>query len=204
MALMPLLPANTASANSNSRPDTRRVPGVQPALQGSHLSEPVTATARKQVHVLVATPYGEYGQGGIDRLADAITSAIALRSDLDIRIARLSTRGSGSLLFSPFVLSGALARLCVASWFGGVSVVHINVASKGSVYRKALLAAVARKLGIPYVVHLHNGAFDRFWQSAGPRLDRIIAGLLRNSAAIIVLGGYWSELIDRRLPGTGA
>ena len=153
-------------------PDTRRVPGVQPALQGSHLSEPVTATARKQVQCLLQRPTGNTDRGGIDRLADAITSAIALRSDLDIRIARLSTRGSGSLLFSPFVLSGALARLCVASWFGGVSVVHINVASKGSVYRKALLAAVARKLGIPYVVHLHNGAFDRFWQSAGPRLDR--------------------------------
>ena len=79
--------------------------------------------------------------------------------------------------------------------------VHINVASKGSVYRKALLAAVARQLGVPYVVHLHSGAFDKFWQSAGPRLDGLIAGFLRNSAAIIVLGRYWSELINRRLPG---
>jgi glycosyltransferase involved in cell wall biosynthesis len=183
--------------------DTRRAPGLQPAVQGSRPSGPVTVTARKQVHVLVATPYGEYGQGGIDRLADAITSAIALRSDLNVRITRLSTRGSGSLLFSPFVFSRAVVRLCVASWLGRVSVVHINVASKGSVYRKALLAAVARQLGVPYVVHLHNGAFDRFWQSAGPQLDRVIAGFLQNSAAIIVLGRYWRELIDRRLPGTG-
>jgi glycosyltransferase involved in cell wall biosynthesis len=89
----------------------------------------------------------------------------------------------------------------VASWLGRVSVVHINAASKGSLYRKAMLAAVARQLGVPYVVHLHSGAFDRFWQSAGPQLNRIIASFLRNSAAIIVLGQYWSEFISRRLPG---
>jgi glycosyltransferase involved in cell wall biosynthesis len=32
-------------------------------------------------------------------------------------------------------------------------------------------------------------------------LDRVIAGFLRNSAAIIVLGRYWGEFISRRLPG---
>jgi glycosyltransferase involved in cell wall biosynthesis len=201
MTQMPLLPASTVSANLIPCADTRRGPGLQPAAQGSRLSEPVIVAAPKPIHVLVATPYGECGQGGIDRLADAITSAIALRNDLNVQITRLSTRGSGSLLLSPIVLSWALARLCVASWFGRVTVVHINVASKGSVYRKALLAAVTRQLGVPYVVHLHSGAFDQFWQSAGPQLGRVIAGLLRNSAAIIVLGRYWSELIDRRLPG---
>ncbi len=171
------------------------------AAQGSRRNAPVMVAAPKPLHVIVATPCGECGPGGIDRLADAITSGLALRKDLNVQITRLRTRGSGSLLFCPFVLSWGLARLCAASWLGRASVVHINVASKGSVYRKALVAAVARLLGVPYVVHLHSGAFDEFWQSAGPRLDALIARLLRNSAAIVVLGRYWSELINSRLPG---
>jgi glycosyltransferase involved in cell wall biosynthesis len=175
--------------------------GLRPAAQDWRLSGPATVADTKPIHVFLATPCSEGGPGGIDRLADAITSALALRNDLNVQITRLSTRGSGSLLLCPFVLSWGLARLCAASWRGRANVVHINVASKGSVYRKALLAAVARQLGVPYVVHLHSGAFDKFWQSAGPRLDGLIASFLRNSAAIIVLGRYWSELINRRLPG---
>lgn len=194
MGPIPLLPASHRWA------DLCRGPEVRPAAQDHHLTEPAPAVP-KLVQVVLATPYGTRGEGGIDRLADAIASAIALRRDLNVRITRLRTRGSGRLLFCPFVFSWGLARLCAASWLGRASVVHINVASKGSVYRKALLAAVARQLGIPYVVHLHSGAFDKFWQSAGPRLDRLIAGFLQNSATIIVLGRQWSELISRRLPG---
>jgi glycosyltransferase involved in cell wall biosynthesis len=201
MTQTPLLPASTTSANLIGCADTHRGPGLRSAAQGLCLSDPGLVAGAKPIHVLVATPYGECGQGGIDRLADAITSGIAQRNDLNVRITRLNTRGSGSLLFSPVILSRALARLCMAAWLGRASVLHINVASKGSVYRKALLAAVARQLGVPYVVHLHSGAFDRFWQSAGPQLAGIIAGFLRNSASIIVLGRYWSELIDRHLPG---
>ncbi|MBR1132230.1 glycosyltransferase family 4 protein [Bradyrhizobium iriomotense] len=199
MTVMPPLSASATSAKLTRRVEVRRG-GVPPATGESRPSASVLA-APSPIHVFVATPFGERGEGGIDRLADEITSAIARRNDLNVRIARLTTRGRGSLLFSPFVLSWAAARLCVASWLGRVSVLHINAASYGSLYRKALLAAVARLLGVPYVVHLHSGAFDQFWQSAGPWLDRVIAGFLRNSAAIIVLGRYWSELIDRRLPG---
>jgi glycosyltransferase involved in cell wall biosynthesis len=200
MNQMPLLPASPASAN-HRRFETRRGPGLRPATQDEHLSEREPVEIPKPIQVLLATPYGNGGPGGIDRLADAITSAIAPRGDLNVQIRRLSTRGSGRLLFSPIYFSWGVARLCAASWLGRADVVHINVASKGSVYRKALLAAAARRLGVPYVVHLHSGAFDKFWQSAGPRLDRLISSFLRNSAAIVVLGRYWSEFINRRLPG---
>lgn len=202
MTEMPLLPARTTSAKSRYA-DVPTGPGLRTAAQDRQLSRSALIGASRPLDVFLATPYGNCGQGGIDRLADAITSAIAPRKDLNIRITRLRTRGSGSVLFSPAFLLWGLARLWVASWFHRVDLVHINVASNGSVYRKALLAALVRRMGIPYVVHLHSGAFDKFWQSATPILDRVIANLLRNSSAVIVLGRYWSELIERRLPDVG-
>lgn len=191
MTEVPFLRASTTSAK----------PEWVGAATGAAPHSASPNAALKPLNVILATPYGEGGQGGIDRLADAITSAIAPRKDLNVRIRRLRTRGGGSLLFCPAIFLWGLATLCVASWLRRADVVHINVASNGSVYRKALLAALVRRLGIPYVVHLHSGAFDRFWQTAGPQLNRVIAALLRNSAAVIVLGRYWSELIERNLPG---
>lgn len=152
------------------------------------------------LRLIVATPFGEHGRGGIDRLTDFIIDTIDQRGDLDVKAVRLVTRGQKSMFWALLVFARALVQFCAAARRREVDLLHIHLAWRGSVYRKLIIAAIARHFGIPYVVHLHAGQFDRFWAAAGKRLRRSISRLFVDSAAIIVLGDYGARVILDRLP----
>jgi glycosyltransferase involved in cell wall biosynthesis len=149
---------------------------------------------------MVATPFGPQGQGGIDRLTDAIVETMDKRSDQSVQVARLVTRGKRSIYLSPIVFARALVRFWGAATRGQVDLLHIQLSWRGSVYRKLVLAAAARYWAIPYVVHLHAGQFDGFWAGCGSFLRRKIDLLLVNSVTVIVLGNRGRLLVAGRLP----
>lgn len=157
---------------------------------------PRTPTLR----VLIATPFGARRPGGIDRLTDLIVDTIERQAADRIQVSRLVTRGTGSLLWAPFVFCRALMQFWTIKRRGEVDLLHINVAADGSAIRKAVLARVARSLGVPYVVHLHGSRFHQFWPSTGPRVRKMVNQLFADSAAIIVLGKYWSQLVKSYVP----
>jgi glycosyltransferase involved in cell wall biosynthesis len=156
--------------------------------------------ANKVLRVMVATPLGPQGQGGIDRLTDAIMETMDKRADQSVQVARLVTRGKRSIYLSPIVFARALVRFWGAATRGQVDLLHIQLSWRGSTYRKLVLAAAARYLAIPYVVHLHSGQFDGFWAGCGSFLRRNIDRLFVNSVVVIVLGDCWGRLVAGRLP----
>ncbi|MCK1636933.1 glycosyltransferase family 4 protein [Bradyrhizobium sp. 157] len=157
-------------------------------------------TPQNTLRLLVATPLGPHGRGGIDRLTDLIIDAIEQRGDLGVKAVRLVTRGQKNICWALVVFAQALVQFGVAASRGKVDLIHIHLAWRGSAYRKLIIAAIARRLGIPYVVHLHAGQFDRFWAASGKYLRRGINRLFVDSAAIIVLGDYGARVILDRLP----
>jgi glycosyltransferase involved in cell wall biosynthesis len=158
-------------------------------------------TKEKVLRVFLATPFGSNGRGGIDRLTDLMVAGLEERKELGIDPRRLVTRGQGNLFLASFVFARALAQFWLSARRGEVDLLHINLASSGSAYRKLILAAMARRLGIPYVIHLHSGRFDQFWRTAGPRLAQAIDEAFANASAIIVLGQYWASIVGERVPG---
>ena len=154
----------------------------------------------KVLRVFIATPFGAHGRGGIDRLTDLMVAGIHEQVGLAIKPVRLVTRGQRNLFHASFVFARALMQFWIAAKRGQVDLVHINLASRGSTYRKMIVAALARRLGIPYVVHVHSGRFDQFWQAATPRLASAIDRLFANSSAVIVLGEYWAGVVSDRVP----
>jgi len=162
----------------------------------------VMRQTERTLRVFLATPLGVHGQGGIDRLTDLIIANIDENTELGIDPVRLVTRGQRSLVQASFIFARALARLWLAAKRGEVDVVHIHLASSGSAYRKMILAALARQLRIPYVVHLHSGRFDKFWWGAKPTVAKAIDRLFENSSAIVVLGEYWARVVSDRVPAS--
>ena len=154
----------------------------------------------KILRVLLATPFGSHGRGGIDRLTDLMVAGVHERVGLGIDPVRLVTRGQRGLFQASFVFARAMVQFWLAARRGQVDLIHINLASRGSAYRKMILAAFARRLGVPYVVHLHSGRFDQFWRAARPRLAAAIDRLFANSSAVVVLGEYWANLVSERVP----
>jgi glycosyltransferase involved in cell wall biosynthesis len=150
--------------------------------------------------VFLATPFGINGRGGIDRLTDLMVASLNQRKEFGIHPVRLVTRGDGSLFEASFVFARALVQFFLAAKRGQIDLVHINLASSGSTYRKLMLAALARRLGIPYVIHLHSGRFDQFWRTVGPRRAAAIDKCFGRAGAVIVLGEFWADVVGERVP----
>lgn len=153
----------------------------------------------KMLNVLVATPSGRDGQGGIDRIMAALGDEFDRQGTTNVHVEFAASRGKGHIALSPFYLAAFMARMTALRLTGKVDVVHINLSSRGSTYRKMQIAWLARLLGIPYVLHLHGGSYDEFWEADG-FMSRRIRSLFTGAARILVLGRAWRDFVALRAP----
>ncbi|MGQ0486738.1 MAG: glycosyltransferase family 4 protein [Hyphomicrobiales bacterium] len=158
------------------------------------------SAGREPVRVLVATPLGRGGQGGIDRLMDAVADHIAGRIDPALEVQFAPTRGQRSLVHAQPVFASFLLRLARLRVLGRVDLVHINLSSKGSTVRKLIVAGLARSLGVATVIHLHGGSYRQYWSSVGQLFNWAIARMFRKADRIIVLGNVWRDFVAGRVP----
>lgn len=155
---------------------------------------------QKSLNVLVATPSGGTGQGGIDRVMATLRDGLEQQDPGRLAATFAATRGPGHVALSPLYLMGFLARMLGERFMGRADVVHINLASNGSTYRKLQIARLARLLGIPYVLHLHGGDYPNFWKGDDSALSRKILEMFRGAQRVIVLGRTWRRFVISRAP----
>lgn len=156
---------------------------------------------QKTMHVLVATPGTD--QGGIDRVMASLRGQLERDATPDFEVNFAATRGPRHIALSPFYLSAFLARTAVLRAAGKLDVVHINLASIGSTYRKLIIAGWCRALGIPYVIHLHGADYREYWEEqVSPWLARRIHSMFAHAARIVVLGRVWADFVANQAPET--
>jgi glycosyltransferase involved in cell wall biosynthesis len=146
------------------------------------------------LRVLVASPLGRGGRGGIDRVMDNLVTAVE-SGGAPLKVQVLPTRGMGrSALMMP-LMTWFLIRMVLGRVTRTIDLVHINVAYGGSVTRKALLAAVCGWLGLPYVLHVHGSKFHETWSNGGPGMRGRMRGLVVGAARVVVLGSIWRDFV---------
>ena len=150
--------------------------------------------------VLVLTPLGQGGQGGIDRLMDEVRHGLQNRPRLDLDVRFVTTRGQGHIAGSALLMLKVGIRMAGRLFGRGPDVQHVNLSSKGSALRKIALSGFARLLGIPYVIHLHGSGFREYWTHAPPFLSRLIGTMFARADRILVLGRVWRDLIVQHVP----
>jgi glycosyltransferase involved in cell wall biosynthesis len=154
----------------------------------------------RKVHVLVATPSGVSGQGGIDRIMGALKQEFERQKIADIDVRFLASRGAGHVGLSIFYMFDFCLQMLAARLAKRVDVVHINLSVSGSTYRKMVIAACARLLSIPYVLHLHGAQYETFWKDDHGFMSRRIEALFERADRVIVLGGLWRDFVASRAP----
>ncbi len=142
---------------------------------------------------LIAAPQGQAG-GGMGRVTAYLMQEQAGRADL-APLEALDSRGEGAAVLSALAVARAAARIAGLALRGRVSVLHVNVAERGSVARKGVLLAVARLCGVPVVLHLHAAEIVTFHASL-PGLARALVGWMFRSAQLcVVLGEPWRRWV---------
>jgi glycosyltransferase involved in cell wall biosynthesis len=160
--------------------------------------------AGRAVRVMVVTPLGEGGKGGIDRIMDEIRHRLEKSPRPDLSVSFQVTRGQGHIALSPLLVAGLLLRLAGRPFGFGPDVQHINLSSHGSTLRKIAVARTARLFGIPYIIHLHGSEFRSYWQGASPGLSGLIRDMFKHASGILVLGRVWHDFILERVPEAGS
>jgi glycosyltransferase involved in cell wall biosynthesis len=139
--------------------------------------------------VFLACPYGQVG-GGMGSIMQYLAS---LGTDPSGRfdLKRLESRGGGPLWLSPLFLAGAVGRILAEAARGRLAVVHLNLAERGSVYRKATLLFAARLVGARVLLHLHAAQIVGL-HATMPRPGRwLLRRMFRSADRVVVLGDLW-------------
>jgi glycosyltransferase involved in cell wall biosynthesis len=111
------------------------------------------------------------------------------------RLLRLESRGGGRLIFSPFFLAAAVCRIVAEAAAGRLAVVHLNLAERGSVYRKATLLFAAKFVGARVLLHLHAAQIVAEHE-AMPRAGRfLLRCMFRSADRVVVLGELWRRWV---------
>ena len=154
----------------------------------------------RQTRVLVITPLGEGGRGGIDRMMDEIRPYARSPDFRDLSVTFWATRGSGRGLRAVATYLFVLVRLILVCIFRKPDVVHINLSSGGSVIRKVGICAICRLFKARYLVHLHGSRFRQYWNASGPIVGRLIAFIFTSADRVFVLGSVWHAFVAAKLP----
>ena len=96
----------------------------------------MSPSADRELRVLVVTPLGEGGAGGIDRVVDQLRTQALTRPGLHVDFT--VSRGN-NILASLYNLPLSALRIATGALTRRLDVVHLNVASNSSTYRKLLL-----------------------------------------------------------------
>ncbi len=152
------------------------------------------------MHVLVVTPFGKHGRGGVDRMTDIIRRDARENPDTRFRLHFVASRGPGSIWLSPFYLVRAAFVLLGLRAIGRLDLVHINIVQRGSTLRKLILVYLARLVRTPYVLHLHGSLYRQYWESVPPWLSARIRSAFEHAANVIVLGAVWRALLATKAP----
>ncbi len=150
-------------------------------------------TANLRRTVFLACPYGQVG-GGMGSIMAYLAS---LKHDPSGRfdLKPLESRGGGRIAASPFYLMAAIGRILREATAGRLAVVHLNLAERGSVYRKAALLAATKLAGGRVLLHLHAAQIVQFHASMNPAGKLLLRAMFRSADHCVVLGDVWRRWV---------
>lgn len=145
--------------------------------------------------VFLACPYGQIG-GGMGSIMAYLAS---LKEDPSGRfdLKPLESRGGGHIALSPWYLAKAVGRILAEAARGRLAVVHLNLAERGSVYRKAVLLAATKLVGGRVLLHLHAAQIMQFHAAMGPGGQAMLRWMFRSADHVVVLGEVWRRWVWR-------
>jgi glycosyltransferase involved in cell wall biosynthesis len=145
------------------------------------------AAERTGRFIYLAAPWSPAG-GGMYKVADYLLQAQAANTPGHAAQLRpLDTRGPGSALASFPMLLLSLWKLLRGRMAGNLAGVHVNMAERLSLFRKASVVVACRALGIPVVIHLH-AQMQRFYRSLPAPLRALVRWVFSLANTVVVIG----------------
>ncbi|MCK6449708.1 MAG: glycosyltransferase family 4 protein [Alphaproteobacteria bacterium] len=150
------------------------------------------------MRVLMATPGGRRGKGGMTSLVNYLVDALPARLP-GVGVDVVDTYGPGRFWLMPLYFAGGVVQVIAARLGGQVDLLHIHMAHYGSAVRKLLLALVATLLGVRTVMHMHGSDFHVYYRALPRWYRRALVAVLRRCERVVVIGEFWRGFVVEEL-----
>lgn len=136
--------------------------------------------------------------GGMWTVAKSYINNVSFRKKYNLKYIATSTKGTlvKKILFMLFGILNVYFTLT----FRKFDLVHIHMAEKKSVFRKAIVAIIAKHRGCKVVFHMHAGIFVEWYNSQNLHMQKYIQKALCLADGIVVLGNSWKEKLEPIVP----
>jgi len=145
------------------------------------------------IHVIHVGPAPE-ARGGI---ATVISQIVARqRTDPELDVGFIPTMRSGSKVLKAAVFLRAIAVLFVRCLHAPRPILHVHVSMGPSLVRKGFLVQMARRLGVPSILHVNASALDVWYREGSPRRRRWIRRQFQRAKCVIAVSEFWREFLS--------
>lgn len=133
-------------------------------------------------------------QGGVASVAKGyVKSGLGEIFDLSY----IGTACDGSSLKKALTFMGALARF--RRELPSADIVHIHASMRGSFERKFRIASMAKKNGVPIIIHEHDGEFAALFEGADEAYRSKVREFFAWADRVIVLSEEWRDYFVRNV-----
>lgn len=144
-------------------------------------------SAPRERFIYIACPWAPVG-GGMYKVADYLIQSQATGAPAGAaRLRPLDTRGTAGAVLSLGKLATALARIAWGRFDGGLAGVHVNMGERMSLFRKGVIVAACRAMGVPVVLHLH-AQMETFYRSLPAVPQRLAQAVFLMASGVVVIG----------------
>jgi glycosyltransferase involved in cell wall biosynthesis len=113
----------------------------------------------------------------------------------------VATHRSGSNWRKLFVALTGWMRILVRLHTMDAPLVHVQLSSRASFWRKAVVCLLARLARRPYLLHVHGSEFADFYQECSPARRRIVRAVLARATLVLALSEAWRATLQQISPG---
>lgn len=164
------------------------------------MSEPLAGPAaapgaRPLVWIVGPAPWSRGGVAAVTR--QYLASPLAAR----YRLVAIATHAAGSAPARALWAVHGLARVLFGLLRERPALVHVQVASRGSFWRKLAVVALCRAAGVPAVVHVHGGGFDAFVAASPAPVRAAAAWMIETAPAAVTLSAARLAALRPLFPG---
>jgi glycosyltransferase involved in cell wall biosynthesis len=152
----------------------------------------------KETRVAIVIPERLSGRGGIVRGMTYLTRHFDAHIP-DVKISIHRSRYSDQTVLKHLSAPFALAAFAAECLLRRVDVVHINIAPRGSTWRKMLYQAVALALGKRTVLHLHGAGYDQFYAGLPAARQAAVRKFFARGTVAVALGSHWKRFMLSQL-----
>ncbi len=144
----------------------------------------------KHKKIFIACPWTPLG-GGMFKVADYLIQSQtpqSINKKYQAELSPLDTRGNKHPFLSIFYLSFALIKLLFYRLKGEATGIHVNMAERLSLFRKAIIILFSRLIGVPIVLHLHAAQLHHFYAGLPRFMQTLTRWTFSKANRVIVLG----------------